>query len=219
MPSNNPEASIRMALSPARIGTYELASASMPRINRALALYAWNAQVAGAMLAPMHICEVVIRNAVSDALAAQYGTQWPWSHGFEQSLPNPVRSYSLLKDLKEARHGAHSVGKVVPELTFMFWQSLFTQRFDQRIWDPYLRTVFPYTDPKKSVKSIRPRIYNDLEQLRRLRNRIAHHEPIFNRNLSDDLKKVHDLVALRCPITAQWMMDEQLATHLIAARP
>lgn len=36
----------------------------------ALALYVWNAEVSGAFMAPLHICEVVIRNAVSDALAA-----------------------------------------------------------------------------------------------------------------------------------------------------
>jgi len=46
----------------------------------ALALYEWNAQISGAFMAPLHICEVVIRNAVSDALTDVRNTRsrpWP----------------------------------------------------------------------------------------------------------------------------------------------
>jgi len=35
--------------------------------SRALALYAWNAEVSAALLAPLHICEVVMRNAAAEA--------------------------------------------------------------------------------------------------------------------------------------------------------
>jgi len=42
-------------------------------------------------------------------------------------------------------------------------------------------------------------VYGELEQLRRLRTRITHHEPIFKRNLTDDFQEVHDLIAFQCP--------------------
>ena len=41
-----------------------------------------------------------------------------------------------------------------------------------------------------SIQDRRKLIYDDLEQIRRLRNRIAHHKPIFTRNLSDDYQKI-----------------------------
>ena len=184
-----------------------------------MALYAWNAQVAAAMLAPLHLCEVVLRNAVSDAITAVYGAQWPWSEGFMQSLPNPAQGYSARQDLSSARAGKATTGKVIPELKFVFWQTLFTKRFDQRIWHPHLMNVMPHMDTSKSVPEWRELIFTELEQLRKLRNRIAHHEPIFMRDLSDDLQKIGELIALRCPVTARWMDNHQQAADLIAAKP
>lgn len=93
---------VRDSISVARIGTYEAATgASGDDDSRALALYAWNAQVSAALLAPLHICEVVIRNAVADALEAVYGPRWPWETTFVLSLPNPSGSYyNSRRDLK-----------------------------------------------------------------------------------------------------------------------
>lgn len=50
-------------------------------------------------------------------------------------------------------------------------------------------------------------VYSELELIRKLRNRIAHHEPIFQRNLATDFQKIHDLIAVRFPITAAWMLQ------------
>lgn len=210
MPSTapNPEQAIKGALSPARVGTYEAATTGTPQLTSALMLYAWNAQVSAAMLAPLHLCEVVIRNAVADAVASVYGPQWPWSPGFHQSLPNPARGYNPRQDLVAARAGKTTTGKVIPELKFAFWQTMFTSRFDARLWVPHLRVVMPHLDQTKAVG-----------QLRKLRNRIAHHEPIFRRNLGDDFQKIHDLVAFRCGFNAAWMIQNQHAQALIATKP
>ncbi|MBP9035013.1 MAG: hypothetical protein KBG29_14020, partial [Pseudomonadales bacterium] len=69
------------------------------------------------------------------------------------------------------------------------------------------------------VSALRLQIYNELEQIRTLRNRIAHHEPIFARNLADDFQKITDLIALRCAVTADWMVNNQHALALINTRP
>jgi len=122
---------VKKALSSARMSTYEVAVAHNDIAT--LALYAWNAQVSAALLAPLHICEVVVRNAVSDTLEAIYGARWPWSNGFEQSLPDPRLGYSQRKDLQQARSRAQTTGKVIPELKFVFWQKMFTGRYDARV--------------------------------------------------------------------------------------
>lgn len=209
---------VKQALSPARMGTYEAAVGNAAAVG-ALNLYAWNAQVSASMLAPLHICEVVIRNAVAEAVEAQYGANWPWSIGFERSLPDPKFGYSPRKDLQSARRSATTVGKVIPELKFVFWQKMFTGRYDQRLWDSHLRAVLPNLDPAKPVGTLRLEIYNELERIRTLRNRIAHHEPIFARNLADDFQRIVDLIALRCAVTADWMMNNQHALALINQGP
>ena len=58
-----------------------------------------------------------------------------------------------------------------------------------------------------------------MEALRTVRNRIAHHEPIFGRNLMGDFQKIHELIAFRCPTRMAWMLSHQQAQALITARP
>lgn len=220
MASISPDQTIKAALSAARLGTFEAAILPPgPVLTGALALYAWNAQVSAAMLAPLHMCEVVIRNAVSEALATVYGPQWPWSHVFEASLPNPRVGFNARRELMRSRAHQLSTGKVIAELKMVFWQKMFTARFDTRIWNPHLRTVMPYLDQIKTVQDLRRLIHTDLEQLRELRNRIAHHEPIFKRTLVSDFTKIQELIAFRCPTTSAWMVKNQQAQALIATKP
>lgn len=188
------------------MATYQTAVGTLsPDEPEALNLYAWNAKVSGAFLAPLHICEVVIRNSVSEVLEIVYGPRWPWSIGFEQSLPDPRFGYSPRRDLHSARRQMPTTGKVIPEFKFVFWQKMFTSRYDQRLWTPHLRSIFPNADPLQSVADIRQRVYDDLEAIRALRNRIAHHEPLLRRNLTDDYDKVRELIGLRCDRTRTWM--------------
>lgn len=210
---------IKTALSSARIKTYETATAAVPQLAGALALYAWNAQVSAAMMNPLHICEVVVRNAVSDALEAVYGSRWPWNDAFLRSLPSPSTGFNAREDLKKVRRKKASTGKVIPELKFVFWQKMFTGRFDGAIWNSHLRTVLPYANPALNVQDLRKLIHDDLEQLRLLRNRIAHHEPIFASNLVNYFQKSQDLISFRCPNTVAWMIANQSAGTLIAAPP
>ncbi len=189
--------------------------------SAAVALYDWNAQVSGAFLAPLHICEVVIRNAVSDALTAVYGDRWPWSRVFEESLPDSG-GYNPRRDLRSARMDFNTrrdrptTGKVIPELKFVFWQKMFTSRHDERIWDIHLRRVLPNLDEAKAINKLREEIYTDLEHVRSLRNRIAHHEPIFRRDLSGDLDRIAALTGFRCALTTQWMLTNQRVTSFLA---
>lgn len=213
------EQAVKNALTAARIGRYEAATVATAQLHGALALYAWNAQVSAAMMAPLHLCEVVVRNTVADALTAVYGPNWPWQQVFVTSLPSPSKGYQARDDLLKARAGQPTTGKVIPELKFVFWQTLFTSRFDGRIWQPHLRGVMPHLDSAETIPQLRGLIYRELDQLRKLRNRIAHHEPVFMRNLADDFLKIQNLIALRCPITSVWMTSNQHATALIAAKP
>jgi hypothetical protein len=148
-----------------------------------------------------------------------YGSRWPWSSGFEQSLPDPAFGYSPRKDLLGSRRSAHTTGKLIPELKFVFWQKMFTSRHDARLWNAHLRLVLPNLDPVKPVNQLRQEIYSELENIRGLRNRIAHHEPIFTRNLADDFQRISNVIELRCKVTADWMVANQQALAIINSRP
>ncbi|WP_221622399.1 MULTISPECIES: hypothetical protein [unclassified Burkholderia] len=62
-------------------------------------------------------------------------------------------------------------------------------------------------------------IYGQLEDIRKLRNRIAHHEPIFTRNLLQDYSTIMSLVHHRCNLTAMWVSQSQIVLATIKAKP
>lgn len=111
-----------------------------------------------------------------------------------------------------------TTGKVIADLKFMFWESLFTARHDARLWLPHIAGTFPHA-PSIPATDLRLRVYNDLNVLRNLRNRIAHHEPVLQRNLVQDLKLTIDLIDLRSQSTAAWVRAMEEVTALVAQRP
>lgn len=209
---------IAQTLSSARMSTYERAAECAKGGPEAIALYTWNAQVSAAFMHPLHVCEVTVRNAVADVLSKKYGEQWPWSQGFEQSLPNPAQVYSPTRDLQAVRNQRNKTSEVIPELKFVFWQMMFTKRHDDRLWSANLQSAFPNL-PSQAVKFSRKTIREDLEHIRLLRNRVAHHEPLLQRNLSEDLSKILQLIGFRCYETRKWVEQTQSAIHLIQERP
>lgn len=211
MSTINNEHKIHSALSISRISTYENASA---RLNSsALDLYAWNAKVSGALLMPLHICEVTIRNAVSDVLDSSH-KDWIQSDGFKKRLPDYFKN-DLTKAIDKAKRKncIDRKGQVIAELTFGFWQHLFTKNYNS-MWNTNLSLAFPngsYSSPHD--------VYQDLEKIRKLRNRIAHHEPIFKRRLNDDLNVILKIVNFRCAETANWIKHHEEVTNVLKMKP
>jgi hypothetical protein len=219
VPYANPAAqtAIHASLSGPRMSTYLLATSGDPK--RALDLYGWNARASAALMLPAHFAEVTVRNTVSDALTGLYGPDWPWNQTFEGSLPGAPRGrYSPRRDLVSTRNSEPTTGKVIAELKFVFWQKMFTARHDERVWAQAILSLFPHA-AATTAETLRGRIYADLEAIRLLRNRIAHHEPIFTRNLADDLKRIIELVDMRCTATANWVRAIETASTVLQERP
>jgi len=206
---------ISATLSPARLGTY-LNAAGATSGPTALDIYVWNALISGAFFSTLHVCEIVIRKAISHALELKYGANWPWDPGFERTLSEWFR-----RELQSARKSSPpgSTGKVIAEMTFGFWCHLFTARHDQHIWNAHLNTVFPFLPLPLNVPAARKMLFDDMEALRGLRNRIAHHEPIFAYPLASHQMRIERLIKLRCRQTAHWVSGWEIVTATLAARP
>lgn len=213
-------AAIPLILSQPRFARYLSEANGDARL--ALALYRWNAQVSAAFLFPLHLCEVTLRNAVCEVLQLTYKAEWPWQKQFEFSLPNPPSPrYSQLKDLRITRkkyEQGSDVGKIVAELKFAFWHNLFTARHDERLWSPHILEAFP-TLPYRDAKKARGEIYDHIRDIRDLRNRVAHHEPIYRRNLPADYRRIKAVISWRSRDAASWMCRLQTVETLISQRP
>lgn len=230
MPRN---VAIQSAISVPRLSTYLAATTPIPplpapppaqRLQNAVTLYGWNAAISSTFLHPLHICEVTLRNAVSDALSQIFGANWPWDPGFVGSLPLKVGRFRPRNDLMvtaaAVRDRPHpSTGKVLAELKFAFWEHLFTARYQPTIWDSQIRNAFPEAPAELQPHQLRSKIHSLIVEVRKLRNRIAHHEPIFKRNLHSDLGRIEDLVSYRCPHTIDWLKQGQMVRFMLGHRP
>lgn len=229
-------AAIERALSTPRFGRY-LAEKGGNHAG-ALALYDWNARVSAALMHPLHIFEVALRNGVAAAVEAEYGPGWHLDPFFIGSLPQPKGPhYKPREDLRAATDRvkrellrllpAHSTkpvrvpaGKVMAELKFMFWVSLLTARHDGKIWGAHLRAGFPGA-PAAGPGGVLPRrrLHDEAEAVRDIRNRIAHHEPIFMRDLGAEYARILRVVRWRCRRTALWLHGSQSVAALLQQRP
>lgn len=196
------------AMSTQRFGTYLQAAATE---ERALQLYTWNTAISAALYGPLQTLEVTLRNAVHDAMSAGHGARW-----FDDPTllrPPEQRMVGEATQHLYALGKPPTAGRVVAELSYGFWVGLFANVYDATIWRTDLVSIFT---PK--VKDRRG-LHDSLDRLRTLRNRIAHHEPIFQRRLAEDHARLRTIVGFLSVPTLQWLDHHTTVPTALAVRP
>lgn len=192
----------------------------------ALELYEWNAEVSAAFQHDLAHLEVALRNVYDAALAAAAGPGT--SHWTQDALGifpvsrqkakdgtyvdrNRAPREQVAKAVQAAGRNAPP-GKVVAELTFGFWRYLSTKAHDQSLWIPYLHKAF-------AAGTSRPQVDKPIGRLHKLRNRVAHHEPL----LRQDLAQRHaDLLSIAVLISSElhtYILTHSRVPSLLFERP
>jgi hypothetical protein len=211
-------------LSKPRLLTY-LSACGLDR-RAALDLYEWNSRVSSAFHNELAHLEVAVRNAYDRAIRARWTGRDDWTASPNRLLPTIVRNRSGHKvdinrvnrqRLQDAWHEAGgpgcTPGKVVAELSFGFWRNLSSSANEKALWVSYLHNAFPPgTDRAQQVDK-------PLIELHRLRNRVAHHEPLIDLSLryrADDLRRLAQLLN---PQLADYLRSTTELDVLLAAKP
>ncbi|MFF8385585.1 hypothetical protein ACF053_18325 [Streptomyces kanasensis] len=163
--------------------------------NRALRLYAWDSEVARALQSPLRDLEVSLRNRLHRQLAGRHGQEAWWD--VPKARPNYKGQDMLDRAMEtlENRRPRRPFGPcdVVAQLPFGFWVGLLGRggrdNYEMKYWNSSLRHVF------REHRGGRSDLYEKFQFMLTLRNRIAHHESVFQRHLERDLKTA--LVLLR----------------------
>jgi len=160
--------------------------------EQGFARYQWNVQLAEALLPSLNYFEIGLRNGLDRAITALYGKDWllnvPKALGLNES---DLELIEKNKDETQRRKGCSAKNDdIVAKLGFGFWSALFHNRYDPILWqrDRALAIVFP-----NMPRTLRTRKYiaPKLHQIRIVRNRIAHHEPIWRTN--PDVQAFHQV--------------------------
>jgi hypothetical protein len=165
----------------------------------ALARYAWNLALSEALYPPISLLEVAVRNRVNVVLARKFQvTKMSQCRDILSWLDaNPSvldeREQQWVFDAKKklwqenVRRRSHDLeltpGRLVAALSFGFWTALFDSRYDEngsaphQLWPSLAAEMFPEMPRTLRTRSNMSRYLN---QIRDLRNRISHHEPIWD---------------------------------------
>ena len=168
----------------------------------AMRLYDWNSAVAGDMHADLGRLEIVFRNAVDMALknlAAENGWTRPWyAHeplfrGRRGKVAQEAIATAVHRASRRKRR-ADAHGGVISELGFGFWRFLCGPAYLTVLWVSALASAFPRHPARGDPRRIRADVERRMKGLHLLRNRIAHHEPIFRRDLARDHAQLLELI-------------------------
>lgn len=178
-------AALSRLLTAERLGSYLRWSDG--NIEAAFALYEWNMAASAAVMHTTGMVEVVVRNAMDQALVG-LAQRRGWSSWFDQA-PLDQRGRADIRKAREraTRFGSQPEvhGKVVAELTLGFWRYLAASRYLTALWTPALYEAFS-VGPADKLQRQR-QVDRHLKNLLLVRNRAAHHEPIHRRDLLRDL--------------------------------
>lgn len=202
---------IRASISQPRFGTYLAKGGNHEEY--AMALYLYNARVAKSFLYPLHVAEVTLRNAVDGILVGKFTTDWPHDQTFRTQTLTADGLATLDKAIQRA--GANATrDQVVATLTFDFWSNLFRPEYGS-LWRTEVNIAFPHLKHGET----RQEIQNLVKPINVFRNRVAHHEPVLDMNVTDIYAKIVRLIELRCAETAKWMKHHSTFSSVVRTRP
>lgn len=201
---------IKASLSQPRFATY-LGKAGGNE-SYAIALYLYNSRLAKSFLFPLSVAEITLRNAVNRVLVEKYGDNWHQNCDFRDN----VLTEESLRSLDRAINRVQGMdrGRVIAELTFDFWSNLFRVEYSN-----FWRTKANIAFPNLARGEGRQEIQTLVKKINRLRNRVAHHEPILDVNVPEHHSRIIELTKLRCGITADWMKHHSTINLVIRSRP
>ncbi len=152
--------------------------------------YLWNIELSEALYPCLQTFEIALRNSIHTALSDHFQTEL-W---FDQGILLDWQQETLqeARDELTLHQKPHEPGRIVAELSFGFWSSMFNSPYETPLWHAngarLLNTVFP--NLPRTLRT-RKKVSQRVERIRRLRNRVFHYEPIWNKG---DLEQRHHQV-------------------------
>ena len=155
-----------------------------------LARYLLNMALCESLYSPLQLCEIALRNAIHHHASSLMAREDWFDDARFQLTPWAASEIAKAKAQIIKSKKTVTAGRVVAELNFGFWTSLFEDHYEKQT--PFLPSAFKVVFPRlpKSLHKRKER-KADLEKIRILRNRVFHHERIVHWK---DLDTQHQLI-------------------------
>lgn len=169
-------------ISDERLSSYSILCPSGDKL-KLMGAYYWNLCISKHLYPFIHVAEITLRNAICLA-CQQYFMRENW---LDLVVSKDNTAKDILSETKEElirKKQSYCFGDIVAKLSFGFWQNLLKRRvysdrnFKYCLWPNLLCEVFPQYHINELHKD-KSQISKRFQEIRILRNRLFHHEPIW----------------------------------------
>lgn len=168
-------------LSQKRLNRY--LSACHGNTRKAMTLYRYNLQLSQEAFTIISCFEVALRNAIDSNVSAFLGAEWlknSIATGGIFTTNNTTKSYQIINNAynKLRLNGNYTHSKLLAAMEFGVWKYMFSP-IQYRLTGSRLLQIFPNkTRSTPQIQYNHSYVFNELDKINTLRNRIAHHEPV-----------------------------------------
>jgi len=230
-PLLGPPASRRLSITEPRLAPY--LAASDGDLARALRLYDWNIELSAAAYEVLHRFEVSLRNAIDRRLcewnASELSAVDGRPHGRDWLLdPAPLLRRLAARAMTEATPRARRAveGRADPTLLHAdvvaqtspgTWRYLLPDRDRgrQHLWVHAVSHAFPHLPAGRAPRDVTGAV----DRVYRLRNRVAHLEPLLDvRRVRRQVESAYEVAGWIDPELRSWLTSAQRVTSTLKAR-
>jgi hypothetical protein len=166
---------------------------------RALELYSLNTKLSEALYTPLQGLELALRNRIHTVMSASHSPYW-FQDSSVMCLQKQQKQVEQAFDDLVRQKKQPTPGGVVAALTFSFWTSMLAREYEE-LWR---RTLHAIATKQNGANLERKDFARPLTQIRLLRNRVAHHEPILYWRLPHWHREMLTLTSWLSPSVAGW---------------
>lgn len=164
--------------------------------RKAMTLYRYNLRLSQEVFTVISCYEIALRNAIDRNLSKTLGIDWLRDAVLPGGIFDNPKFYRTARIIKKVyaelrSAGIYSPSKMLSAMEFGIWKYMFSTT-QYRATGRTLLRIFP-KKPKSSPgrKYNNLFIFNELDAVNKLRNRIAHHEPICFLQNDDVISTLH----------------------------
>ncbi|MDM8567192.1 hypothetical protein QUF74_16270 [Candidatus Halobeggiatoa sp. HSG11] len=137
----------------------------------------------------LSVFEISLRNSINFYFCNKYSDKWLF---IEDILHDDTKQkIKKAKTFLSRRNEKITHDKIVAELSFSFWTSLFRKSYDNMMRINDIKAIFPNIPLKKDKRINRSILDKKLNHIRKFRNRVFHYEKIINKvefnNIEDEI--------------------------------
>jgi hypothetical protein len=221
-------AALERSLSRERLQAYRLSTDRDE--TDGLARYIWNAALGSALAPALQTLEVAFRNEINRA-AAKLTAGRVHAHAAIPSwldarptmlLPHECDKVERAKQQLGSSRRSQTEGHLVAKLDFGFWVALCREPYADsrangpRLWPRALNLSFRH---RPATVTTRGEIHRQFDRIRRFRNRVAHHEPIWDRDYPGEHEHILESLRWMSPKLADTVRQVSPAARIFADGP